>query len=231
MRFYTSLRIRSRASADSGSQVTGELEETSAVVDRCPVLLPAALWLRIFIHVVQKRRTLFLANREHSRVKKDTSLKNHSKKFEHLARSDFAEIKKSHFRTPSKPYKSRSAISTSLPSFSSLSALLLSLLVRCEIKLSHARNSRTRLFFQSPLIGRFMDFLSRTDFFSERILDRAEKMNGQTCQNIVDSSAYCRAIFRRYGSHKGIPQEGVLSLGHRFGCRRSGIGTDPEAGR
>lgn len=76
----------------------------------------------------------------------------------------------------------------------------------------HTREISPSRFF-SLLIDWFRNFLSPSMFFSERILDgrRAEKMNGRTCQNIVDSSAHCWAIFRRLQHPGGLARRGVLS--------------------
>lgn len=98
------------------------------------------------------------------------------------------------------------------------------------MELSHARVDLAFFFFFSfppgPLIDRFKDSFSspRRNFFSERALDGSMvDRRGWTCQNIVDSSVHCQAIFQRLQHPRG---EGVLS-GSTF---RSSISRSERAG-
>lgn len=145
MMVYVSIYIYLHAYAPphSGSRVTGELEETSAVVDRSLVLLPAALCCVSLFATYKKVKTVL---NDTNALKAYSTENSREKKIIRLARFDLAETRKSHFRTLSTSYKSQKCNNHFPSPLYFRFPPLLSLPVRCEMKLSHARNSRSRFF-------------------------------------------------------------------------------------
>lgn len=226
----------------SGSRVTGDLEEMSAVVDRSPVLLPAALSAAYLYSRRIKRRTASSRER-HNCVKNVLCWENTRGKKKIQMLCTFLEISrkssKSYFRTLSTSYKSRKC-DIRLPS--PLHFSLSSVIIIFARSLWNGTFTRAKLpitlFSFRPLIDRFKDFLSHRTFFSGTADPRWSigREDERICQNIADSSVHCRTIFRRLLHRRGGEEEGsrkkrVFSGPIFRSPRRFGMRDGPVAGR
>lgn len=187
-----------RASARLWEPSNRRTRRNGIVVVRCPVLLPAA-----YLYSCHIKKPTF--------ANEIVALKNVNTENPRKNLNDLAEMERNHFRTPSRRLINLESMISTLPLVTIIFARPLWNKIFTRARLSWSR------FFISTI--NWPIFCPVELFFGTHrpsMVDGPRKMVGRTCQNIVDSSAHCQAIFRRLQHPRGGPIEGGVLSGSTF---------------